>query len=91
MYIGLHVKYRCYSCQILMKPKFSRQTFEKCTNIKCHENTFRGSQVVPCGRTDGNDEAVSRFSQILRTRLKTQTLIPGIRNNSVRLWSFIRR
>jgi hypothetical protein len=27
-------------------------------------------QVVPCGRTYKNDEANSRFSKILRTRLK---------------------
>jgi len=36
MYIGLHVKYRCYSCQILMKLEFSRQIFEKYSNIKFH-------------------------------------------------------
>ena len=40
-----------------------------------HENPSSGSQVVPCGRTDGrterHDEAISRFSQFLRTRLQT--------------------
>jgi hypothetical protein len=35
-----------------MKLEFSRQTFEKCSNIKLHENPPSGSQVGPCGRTD---------------------------------------
>jgi len=33
-YIGLHVKYRCYSCPIWMKPKFSQQNLDKFLNIK---------------------------------------------------------
>jgi hypothetical protein len=40
-----------YSCQVLMKTDFSRQIFEKCSNIKFHENPPSGSSV-PCGRTD---------------------------------------
>jgi hypothetical protein len=47
-----------YSCQILMKFEFSRQTFDKCSNIKFHENPSNGSR-----RTDRHDEANSRFSQ----------------------------
>ena len=35
-----------------MKLEFSRQIFEKYSNIKFHENPFIGSRVVPCGRTD---------------------------------------
>jgi len=50
-YIGLHVKAR-HSCQILMKLEFSRQIFEKYSNIKFHENPSSGSRVVQCGRTD---------------------------------------
>ena len=42
-----------YSKQILIKLEFSRQIFEKSTNIKFHENPFSGSRVVTCGRTDG--------------------------------------
>jgi hypothetical protein len=41
-----------YSCQILMKLEFSRQVFEKQTNIKFYENPSSGRRVVPCGRTD---------------------------------------
>jgi len=29
LFIGLHLKYRCYSCQILMELELSRQTYEK--------------------------------------------------------------
>ena len=52
MYIGLHVKYRYY-CQILMKPEFARQIFEKYSNIKFHENPSIVSRVVRYGHTDG--------------------------------------
>jgi hypothetical protein len=55
-----------YSCQILMKLQFSRQIFEKYSNIKFNENPSSESRVVPCGemdgRTDRNDEANSRIS-----------------------------
>jgi hypothetical protein len=55
-----------YSGQILMKIEFSRQMFEKYSNIKFRENPFSGSLVVPCRRTDRHDEANFRFSQFLR-------------------------
>jgi len=51
-----------------MKLEFSRQVFEKYTNIKYHENPSSGSRVVPCGRTDVTKLTVA-FA-ILRTRLK---------------------
>jgi len=35
-----------------MKFDFFRQIFEKCSNIKFHENPFSGCRVVPCRRTD---------------------------------------
>ena len=35
-----------------MQLEFSRQFFEKYSNIKFHENPSSGSRVVPCGRTD---------------------------------------
>ena len=83
-----------YSCQILMTPELSRQIFRKMCKCKI---SWKSVQRKPScsmrtdGRADRNEEAISRFSQLCETRLKTQTLIPGIRNNSVRLWSFIRR
>jgi hypothetical protein len=35
-----------------MKLESSRQSFEKFSNIKFHENPSIGSQVISCGRTD---------------------------------------
>ena len=56
MYIGLHVKYCTrYSCQTLMKREFSRQILENYSDIKFHENPFRGSRVS-CRRTDGQTD-----------------------------------
>ena len=43
-----------YSCPILMKLDFfSRNIFEKYSNIKFHENPSSGSRVFPFGRTHG--------------------------------------
>jgi hypothetical protein len=44
--------------------------FEKYSNIKFHENPSSGSRVVPCGRTDGHDEANSRFLQFRESASK---------------------
>ena len=49
--------------RFLKKLEFSRQAFEKSSNIKFHENPSSGSGVFPCGRTDRHDEANRRFSQ----------------------------
>jgi hypothetical protein len=51
------------SCKvkILMKLEFSRQIFEKSSDIDFHENPSSGSRTVPRERTDGHDEASSRF------------------------------
>ena len=50
-----------------MKLDISGQIFEKSLNTKFHQNLSNGSRLVPCemtnGRTDGSDEANSRFSQ----------------------------
>ena len=37
--------------------------FRKILNIEFREDPTSGRRVVPCGRTDGHDEADSRFSQ----------------------------
>ena len=39
-----------------MKFEFSRQIFEKYSNIKFHENLSSGSRVVACDRTDGRTD-----------------------------------
>jgi hypothetical protein len=50
-----------------MKLEFSRNIFEKVSNIKLHQDPSSRNGVVPCGQTDGqmdgHDEANSRFSQ----------------------------
>ena len=47
----LHVKNR-YSCQVFMKLEMSSQIFEKCSNIKLHEN----QSIAQCGWTDGQKD-----------------------------------
>jgi hypothetical protein len=51
MYIGLRVKYPLLLSDLMIL-EFSRQIFEKSSNIKFHENPYSGSRVVPSGRTD---------------------------------------
>jgi len=48
---GLRAKYSLLF-QILMKLKYSRQIFEKCSNTKFYENLSSGSRGVACERTD---------------------------------------
>jgi len=45
-----------FSCPILMELEFSRQFFEKCSNIKFHENPSIESRVVPCVLTEGRTD-----------------------------------
>jgi len=53
-----------------MKPEFSRQIFEKYSNIKFHENLSSVSRVVWCGQKekwmDRYDEAKSHFLQFCK-------------------------
>ena len=50
--VSLHISTR-YSCQIATELEFSRQIFEKSSNIKFHENPSIWSPIVPCRRIDG--------------------------------------
>jgi len=52
MYKGPHVKYPLCLSDFLREFEFSRQSFEKCSNIKFNENPSSGSRVVPFGLTD---------------------------------------
>jgi len=47
------------------KLEFSRQIFEKYSNIKFQEYPSGGSRVVLCGQTDISDEVESRFAILL--------------------------
>ena len=62
MCIGLHENIR-YSCQILMKLEFSRQSFEKLSSIKFHKNSSSGSRFMRTdeGQTDRYDETDTHF------------------------------
>jgi len=56
------------SCKVpllcdVVKLETYRQIFEKCWDIKFHENESSGSRFVPCGRTDRHDEVIIHFSQ----------------------------
>jgi len=42
-----------------MKLEFSRQIFEKYSNVELYESTSDGSRVAPCGLTERYDEANS--------------------------------
>jgi len=46
-----------------MNTEFSRQIFEKLSDIKFHENPAGGSRAVPQGRSARHDEFNSRHSQ----------------------------
>ena len=46
-----------------MKFEFSGRIFGKVSNVMIYQNPSNWSRVVPCGETDGHDEANSRFPQ----------------------------
>jgi hypothetical protein len=48
-------------CLILMKIEFSRQIFEKHSNIKFNEDPSGGSRVIPCGQKDGRADMTQRI------------------------------
>ena len=81
-----------------MKLEFSRQIFEKSTNIKFHQNQSIGSRVVSCGKTDGH-ESNSRFSQscrrsnvgfLYRLKLSIGMLVPFLKSSLIFDMSFMK-
>ena len=64
--IGLHIEISLFFWD-LNKLGFSRQIFEKYSNVKFHEDSSSVRRGVPCwrtnGQTDWRDEANSCFSQ----------------------------
>jgi hypothetical protein len=63
----------CYSCRILIKLEFSRQSFEKILNIKFHQNPSSGRRIVPCWQTDRH-EANSRLPKFCEAS-KNETVL----------------
>jgi len=63
-----------YPSPILMKLEFSRQFFEKFSNIKFHDNPYSGNRGL-CGRTGTRDEDNSRSSQFCERVLRTTRIL----------------
>jgi len=65
-----------YFRPILVILEFSPQFFSKNTQISNFMKTRpMDGRVVPCGETEGHDEANSRLFAILRTRIKTRVFL----------------
>jgi hypothetical protein len=62
MYAGLHVNYALFLWDF-KELEFSRQSFQKYSNIKFYENPSSGCRDVSCGQTDRHVEHNSRVSQ----------------------------
>jgi hypothetical protein len=45
-----------HSCLSLMNIEFYQHIYEKCSNIKFHENPSIGSRVAPCGQSGGRTD-----------------------------------
>ena len=63
MYIGHHVEHLLFLSNFNETWIFFERFLKKYSNIKFNENVSYRSWVVPCGQTDKNGEADSRFSQ----------------------------
>jgi len=64
-----------------MTLEFSRQIFENFSNIKFPENPPSGSRVVPCGRTDGHNEANSSSLQFCERASKSGMKCTGMQHS----------
>jgi hypothetical protein len=54
-----------YSCWVLTNLEFSRQIFEKSSNIKFHQNPYIKSRVVPYERTDGRTDRQTDMTKLI--------------------------
>jgi hypothetical protein len=79
MYIGLHVKYPSFLSDFNEAWILSTD-FPKILNLISHENSFRGTQFAPCGRTDMTKQIfalVGRDSSVVITT-RYGLDVPGI-------------
>jgi hypothetical protein len=60
-YVGAHVKKPPFSLSDFKKLEFSRQFFEKYSNIKFHENPSSGSRAVACGQRGGRTDMTKQI------------------------------
>jgi len=69
-----------------MKIEFSRQIFEKYSNVKYYKNPSSGSRVVKCGKTDRHNDGNSRFFfRNFAKELKNSTVVEAGSQSAVRL------
>jgi hypothetical protein len=65
-----------YSYRILMKLEFSRQIFEKVSNITFHQNPSSGSRVVPRGQTE-----IINYTSVKTSKIVYEGhILGGVRN-----------
>jgi hypothetical protein len=66
-----------YFCRILIKFEFSRQIFEKVSNIKVYLNPSSGNRVVPCEQTDMK-KLIAAFRNFANAPNKTREILAGL-------------
>ena len=64
--IVINVYWSSFSSSDCNESDFAQDFLKKTSNIIFHEHLSSGSRVVPCGWTDGRDEANFHFTQFLR-------------------------
>jgi hypothetical protein len=73
-----------------MKLESSRHSFEKCPNIKFHENPYSGSRAVPSGQTDGRADMrklIDAFRNFANARVKDKSSVETQLTSSFRrIW-----
>jgi len=73
MFNAPHLKYPSFLSDFHDTRIFPTDLF---CNMKFRENLFSGGRIVPCGQTDGCDEANSRFSQFFESAYTLKGLRP---------------
>ena len=61
MNIGLHAKNLLLLSEFNENQKLSQEILEKYSSVKFHKNPSSGSQVVPCGLTEGQTDITKRI------------------------------
>jgi len=70
MFIGLHVKYPLFLSDFNWSWIFSIDVFKRIQISNFVKILSSGSRVVPCGQTDGHDEANGGFLQLCESAYK---------------------
>jgi hypothetical protein len=65
-----------------MKFEFSRQTFEKLSNIKFYQNPSSGSRVVPSGQTNEQTD-MTKVTVAFRNFTDAPNMLPVLYQNCI--------